>query len=283
MPGTKVGETQTGTNNTSDIASSWTWTGKSWGEASLSPVEVTAKRDNFRAAFNNAFAFNYTQAGAQKFIDQRATAFHRLNTKQPLVQQGDDPQYVYLSGNYKREYESDQSYRNMQLGAVAIIFAPIVLPELATAGTGYISSALTASTGARVGAAGINAGFQYIQNAPQNGWWLDNFKNINLTSVGLSFLNPTTTAIATNAIVGNFGRGSVANRFNYAVGGSQFNFTNAAISTALDFGGGKLGSGIEGLSIKFGSFSPGQGKILGDVLGGAVKTPANIITDQTTK
>jgi RHS repeat-associated protein len=281
VPGNKVGETQTGTNDNNDIASTWTWTGKSWQEATLSPVEVTAKRDNSRAAFNNAFAFNYTQADAQKFIDQRATAFHRLNTKQPLVQQGDDPEYIYLSGNYKREYEADQSYRNMQLGAVAILFAPIVLPEVATAGTGYISSALTASTGARVGAAGINAGFQYIQNAPQYGWWGDNFKNINLTSVGLSFLNPTSTAIAANAIVGNFGRGTISTGFNESFLGSRFNFNSAAAGTILDFGGAKLGSGLEKLSIKFGNFNPTQGKVFGDILGNTVATPANIIKDQS--
>jgi RHS repeat-associated protein len=192
-----------------------------------------------------------------------------------------------VRGGHFEEYETQEELQSRYasgsadiLGETfgALVTAPFAYELAATLGSGYISTAAAAQTSYRLAGAGANAGFQYIQNAPKNGWGVENFKNMNLTSVSLSFINPL--SVTTNAFGSNFGKLTIANGSDNAIGGKQFNFKSAAFGTLIDAAGGKLGGKFEKLSLKFGNFTDYQGKIFGDVLRGAVTTPTNIIVDQ---
>jgi len=166
----------------------------------------------------------------------------------------------------------------------AIIAAPVITasaPIITSAATTYSTGALTASLGSRLISAGANTTFQYIQNAPSYGWLGENIKNINVTSVGLSFINPS--AIATNAVGGNFGKWTGKEKFREALGGNQFNFKAAAFGTVVDFTGGKLGQGLELKAGVYGGMNNLQSQAIGDVLSGAASTPANTIVDESTR
>ncbi|MFC4230252.1 hypothetical protein ACFOW1_00005 [Parasediminibacterium paludis] len=60
---------------------------------------------------------------------------------------------------------------------------------------------------------------------------MENVKNINLSSFALSIINPD--AEATNAVLGNFGKTSIADKFNKAVGGSDFTLKNRVSALQL--------------------------------------------------
>ncbi len=166
-------------------------------------------------------------------------------------------------------------------GAALAVAAPVVIPYASTAATTYGTGVLAASGGVRAVGAVANAGFQYLQNAPEHGWGMDNITNMNVTSIGLSALNPA--AIFTNAVGSNFGKITFTAGTSQAVGGNNFNLKSAATGATIDFLGGKLGDGLGGLAGKYGGFKPIQKAAVENVLGGAVTTPANTIAEQATK
>ncbi len=74
----------------------------------------------------------------------------------------------------------------LSVAPAAIASAPAMFSAAATYGT----QAVTASLSSRFIGASVDATFQYIQNSPNNGWGLENFKNMNITSIGFSAINP---------------------------------------------------------------------------------------------
>lgn len=158
---------------------------------------------------------------------------------------------------------------------IAIAAAPAVGGAISSYGTTALSFGLTE----RAVGVGINAGFQYIQNAPNKGWGLENFKNMNGTSLFLTGVNPE--AYALNAIGSNFGKLTIADRAEKSVFGSGFNLREAAVGAAIDFTGGKIGKRLEELSLKYGGLNPLQSATAGNVLGGTASTPANVINEES--
>jgi RHS repeat-associated protein len=154
-------------------------------------------------------------------------------------------------------------------------------PSLTSFATTYGTQAVSASGGSRLVGAGTNATFQYIQNAPEYGWGLNNFNHINGTSVGLSAINPL--SIGVTAVGGNFGKTTFENGASEAIGGSKFNFKSAALGSGIDYFGGKLGNRLGGYGGRYLGMTQGQSGAVGDVLSNAVTTPANIIANETTK
>ena len=166
-------------------------------------------------------------------------------------------------------------------GAAVAVAAPVIIPYASAAAATYGTGALAASGGVRAVGAVANAGFQYLQNAPEHGWGTENLKNMNVTSIGLTALNPA--AIFTNAVGSNFGKITFTAGASQAVGGNNFNLKSATTGAAIDFLGGKLGDGLGGLAGKYGGFKPVQKAVVENVLGGAVTTPANTIAEHATK
>jgi RHS repeat-associated protein len=170
-------------------------------------------------------------------------------------------------------------------GAIGIAAAaPAVIaaaPTIISAGATYGTQAITASTSARIISAGANAGFQYIQNAPEHGWGSDNLGHINISSVGLSFINPF--SVGTNAVVGNFGKTSWKDKFSEAIGGNKFNLKNAIIGSVIDYGGGKLSNKLDASLPKYGGFNKTQSEALSNILSNTVTTPANVIANEASK
>jgi hypothetical protein len=170
-------------------------------------------------------------------------------------------------------------------GAAAIgAAAPLAVaaaPTVTSFAVNYGTQALTASAGSRLFGAGTNATFQYIQNAPEYGWGLNNFKHISGTSVGLSAINPL--SIGVTAVGGNFGKISIADGTSQVVGGSTFNFKAAVLGSTIDYFGGKLGNRLGGYGGRYLGMTQGQGGAVGNALSNAVTTPANIIANEATK
>lgn len=166
-------------------------------------------------------------------------------------------------------------------GAAVAVAAPVIIPYASAAAATYGTGVLAASGGVRAVGAVANAGFQYLQNAPEHGWGMDNIGNMNVTSIGLTALNPA--AIFTNAVGSNFGKITFNTGTSQVVGGNNFNLKSATTGAAIDFFGGKLGEGLGGLAGKYGGFKPLEKAVVENVLGGAVTTPANTIAGQATK
>ncbi len=169
-------------------------------------------------------------------------------------------------------------------GAAVAVAAPVAIaaaPAVGGAISSYGTTALSFGLTERAVGVGLNAGFQYLQNAPEKGWGLENVKNMNGTSLFLTAVNPE--AFAVNAIGSNFGKLTYADGANKSVFGSGFNLKEASIGAAIDFTGGKMGKGLEKLALKYGGYKPLQASVLGNVLSGAASTPANTINEAANK
>ena len=172
-------------------------------------------------------------------------------------------------------------FQYMALGIVAAPAALAAAPTVGSAISSYGTTTLSFGLTERAVGVGINAGFQYLQNAPNKGWGLENIKNMNGTSLFLTGLNPE--AVAVNAIGSNFGKLTIADRGSKSVLGSGFNLREASVGAAIDFTGGKMGKGLENLALKYGGLKPLQSSTLGNVLSGTATTPANTINDEANK
>ena len=166
-------------------------------------------------------------------------------------------------------------------GAAVAVAAPVVIPYASAAAATYGTATLSFGLTERAVGVGINAGFQYLQNAPNKGWGIENLKNMNGTSLFLTGLNPE--AVAVNAIGSNFGKLTIADRGSKSVLGSGFNLREASVGAAIDFTGGKMGKGLENLALKYGGLKPLQSSTLGNVLSGTATTPANTINEEANK
>jgi RHS repeat-associated protein len=181
--------------------------------------------------------------------------------------------------------ESTQILGSFFAGSIAAISSiPVVTvaaPTITTATVAYGTEAATASSSSRVISAGVNTLFQYIQNAPEYGFGTQNLRNINISSIGLSLLNPG--AIATNAVGSNFGKVSFARQGSESIGGNNFDLKSAIMGSAISYGGGKISEAL-GLKAKvYGGMNKSQSQTVGEVLSSAVSTPVNNIVDQSQK
>jgi RHS repeat-associated protein len=180
-------------------------------------------------------------------------------------------------------YERTLNDRSFYYAISGRLLAPaLVLGGVPTAIT-YGSEVLAASGWSRIISGGTNLTFQMIQNANTNENIWQNIKKINITSFGLSVLNPASTF--TNSAAGNFGKASIEGRFKEAIGGEEFNFKNAAVGTFIDFAGNKLSNKIDFklTTPSLGGFKPNQAQLLGNVLSNTVTTPVNVIANEATK
>jgi RHS repeat-associated protein len=165
------------------------------------------------------------------------------------------------------------------IGAALPVVAEIA-PTLINFGHQYVLQSTTAAATERFFGAGLNATYQYIENAPDRGWGLNNLSHINLTEVGLSALNPSSTFV--NSAASNFGKFTIKGEFSEAVGGSNFNLKKAIVTTAVQTSGGKIGERL-GILSKYGGFSSEQGKKIGDIIGETISKPGEIISEEAMK
>lgn len=181
--------------------------------------------------------------------------------------------------------ESTQILGSFFAGSIAAISSipvfTVAAPTITTATVTYGTEAATASSSSRVISAGVNTLFQYIQNTPELGFGINNFKRINVTSIALSLINPTATL--TNAVGENFGKTTYEKKFSESLGGSQFAIKNAVLGTLINYSGGKLSNQIGSSAGKFQGMNNMQSQAVGDVLSSAVSTPVNTIIDQSQK
>ena len=164
----------------------------------------------------------------------------------------------------------------------ANLLGEMVFGAAAVGAAAFAAPTVIAALGTeRLASGGINFTSQYVQNMPEYGFGLNNLKQMNVTSLGLSIAAPE--ALAANAIGGNFLKLSWADGTSKAIGGSNFNLKEASIGAAIDFTGGKIGQKLGKLSLKYGGYSKLQSSVIGNVLGSAVSTPANSINEASNK
>jgi RHS repeat-associated protein len=164
-------------------------------------------------------------------------------------------------------------------GAIPLINAAV--PFIASFASNYGVQAISASTGSRLISGGTNAVFQYIQNAPEFSWGVDNLRNINFTSIGFAALNPT--SIGGTALMGNFLKTTINDGTSQSIGGSNFNLKTALIGSGIDYAGGKFSNLLGKYAGQYTNTNINQSSLIGNAVSGGVTTPASIIASEADK
>ena len=131
---------------------------------------------------------------------------------------------------YDRWIQADKDYRNMQLAAVGIMAAPLVVAAA--------PEAFAATMTTRLVSVGGDATVQYVSNIPQYGFGVNNLNQMNITSLGGSFLAPG------SAFMSSF----IGNGFSYSIGGgygginANSNNINVFSNILIGYGGNKIGN-----------------------------------------
>ncbi|MBC7934127.1 MAG: hypothetical protein H7Y86_02030 [Rhizobacter sp.] len=176
---------------------------------------------------------------------------------------------------FERYYQSEVDYRNMSLGAVAIIGAPIILVSTPMATLAAITSG---SIGVRSAAAASDLTIQLAVNIGRYGFTRDVIGNINIMSVAGNFLMPQ------NALGSSVMGSGLALNLNGNWGGVSGSAQGSLIVTNIGIGyaGNLFGNGLSNTFINQGAGKL-AGNYSGDNLGNMVSGVGQYINEEIHK
>ena len=198
----------------------------------LDPVTVTAKKNADYSLMARAYPHfkEITSTNVKIWNEAQWLYNERKDAGSQLIQGGETDYYLSHQKFLQSSYLAEKDYRNMQLAVVGIMAAPAVV--------GLAPEAFAATMTTRLVSVGGDATVQYVSNIPQYGFGINNLNQMNITSLGASFIAPN------SALMSSF----IGNGFSYSIGGgygglnANSNNINVFSNILIGYGGNKIGN-----------------------------------------